>query len=90
MGRDLIEWSPVFRQALERCDEILGRLPNPTRLVLYHRASQVRGGAALLGARTRLKKSRERELEALIAPEVRAAIAKNGIELVNYPGLSGY
>ena len=47
-----------------------------------------RCGAALLGARTRLKKSREHELEALIAPEVKMAIAKNGIELVNYLGLS--
>ena len=47
-----------------------------------------RCGAALLGARTRLKESRERELEALVAPEVRMAIAKNGIELVNYLELS--
>ena len=47
-----------------------------------------RCGAALRGARTRLKESREQELEALIAPEVKLAIAKNGIELVNYLELS--
>jgi predicted glycoside hydrolase/deacetylase ChbG (UPF0249 family) len=35
-------------------------------------------------APTRLKESRERELEALLAPEVRAALAEAGVELVNY------
>jgi predicted glycoside hydrolase/deacetylase ChbG (UPF0249 family) len=39
---------------------------------------------ALRGAATRLKESRERELEALLAPEVRAAMEQNGIELTNY------
>lgn len=38
----------------------------------------------LLRARTRLKKSREREMEALIAPEVREALLETGVELVNY------
>jgi predicted glycoside hydrolase/deacetylase ChbG (UPF0249 family) len=38
-------------------------------------------------ARTRLKESRERELEALVAPEMRRALERNGIELVNYGGL---
>jgi predicted glycoside hydrolase/deacetylase ChbG (UPF0249 family) len=42
---------------------------------------------ALRAAATRLKESRERELEALIAPEVRAAMDQNGIELVNYRSL---
>ena len=42
---------------------------------------------ALRGAATRLKESRERELEALIAPEVRAAMEHNGIELVSYRSL---
>jgi predicted glycoside hydrolase/deacetylase ChbG (UPF0249 family) len=40
--------------------------------------------ADLRHARTRLKESRERELEALISPEVRAALAQAGVELVNY------
>jgi predicted glycoside hydrolase/deacetylase ChbG (UPF0249 family) len=42
---------------------------------------------ALRAAPTRLKESRERELEALVAPEVRASMRQNGIELVNYRGL---
>jgi predicted glycoside hydrolase/deacetylase ChbG (UPF0249 family) len=35
-------------------------------------------------APTRLKESRERELEALTAPEVRQILVKNEISLVNY------
>jgi predicted glycoside hydrolase/deacetylase ChbG (UPF0249 family) len=42
----------------------------------------------LRAASTRLKDSREDELRALIAPEVRAAIARNGIELVSYSALA--
>jgi predicted glycoside hydrolase/deacetylase ChbG (UPF0249 family) len=44
-------------------------------------------GEALRAARTRLKESREAELEALVAPAVRTAMARHGIELVNYPEL---
>ena len=44
-------------------------------------------GEALRGARTRLKESREHELEALLAPETRAALQRNGIELVRYEQL---
>ena len=36
---------------------------------------------------TRLKESREEELKALIAPEVRAALAEKGVELVRYSAL---
>ncbi|HTX36317.1 MAG TPA: ChbG/HpnK family deacetylase [Bryobacteraceae bacterium] len=39
---------------------------------------------ALRQAHTRLKESREEELRALTAPEVRAAVERGGIELVNY------
>jgi predicted glycoside hydrolase/deacetylase ChbG (UPF0249 family) len=39
-------------------------------------------------ARTRLKESREHELAALVAAEVRAAVEREGIELVNYRELS--
>ena len=46
-----------------------------------------RCGEALRAARTRLKESREQELEALIAPETREALEKNAIELVDYAGL---
>jgi predicted glycoside hydrolase/deacetylase ChbG (UPF0249 family) len=44
-------------------------------------------GAELRGARTRLKESRERELEALTSPEVRAALIESGVELVSYRSL---
>jgi len=44
----------------------------------------------LLRARTRLKESRERELEALLAPEVREAVEAAGVELVNYRQLGGF
>src|ERR1017187_9131964 len=46
-------------------------------------------GDDLRHARTRLKESRERELEALVAPEVRAELAEAAVELVNYRGLEG-
>lgn len=43
--------------------------------------------AELAAARTRLKHSRERELEALCAPEVRDAIQRHGIRLAGYRDL---
>jgi predicted glycoside hydrolase/deacetylase ChbG (UPF0249 family) len=44
-------------------------------------------GEELRGARTRLKESRELELRALTSPEVRAALAASGVELVRYSDL---
>ncbi len=41
-------------------------------------------GDDLRSARTRLKESREEELRALTAPEVRAALAEAGVTLTNY------
>ena len=41
-------------------------------------------GEDLRHARTRLKESRERELEALMASEVRAALVEAEVDLVNY------
>jgi predicted glycoside hydrolase/deacetylase ChbG (UPF0249 family) len=41
-------------------------------------------GVHLRQAHTRLKESRQREMEALIAPEVRAALVEAEVELVNY------
>ena len=41
----------------------------------------------LRASRTRLKESRERELRALLAPEVREALQSAGVELTNYRGL---
>jgi predicted glycoside hydrolase/deacetylase ChbG (UPF0249 family) len=46
-------------------------------------------GEDLRHARTRLKESREREMEALVAPQVRAALVEAGVELVNYRMLEG-
>ncbi len=47
-------------------------------------------GPALRAAPTRLKESREAELEALVAPEVRSAMERYGIELVNYAGIAQF
>jgi len=44
-------------------------------------------GDELRAARTRLKESRERELQALTSPEVREALVASGVQLVNYRGL---
>lgn len=65
--------------------ELLGILPEGSTELMCHPGHC---GPALRAARTRLKESREHELQALVAPEVRAALAGHGIELVNYSGLS--
>ncbi len=44
--------------------------------------------AELRAARTRLKESREAELRALTAPEVRQALRESGVELVDYRTLA--
>jgi predicted glycoside hydrolase/deacetylase ChbG (UPF0249 family) len=41
-------------------------------------------GPALLEARTRLKESRLRELEALTSPRIRQLIAAQGVQLENF------
>jgi chitin disaccharide deacetylase len=64
--------------------DLLAMLPEGSTELMCHPG---RCGAALRGERTRLKESRERELEALIAPEVRAAAERNDVELVGYAGL---
>ena len=61
--------------------DLLARLPGGSTELMCHPG---RCGAALRRARTRLKESREAELEALTAPQTRAALAREGIELVNY------
>src|SRR5262249_21376859 len=65
---------------------LLSVLPEGSTELMCHPG---RCGDDLRHARTRLKESRERELEALVAPEVREALEKNQIELVNYGGLCG-
>lgn len=65
--------------------ELLGILPEGSTELMCHPGHC---GPALRAARTRLKESREHELQALVAPQVRAALALHGIELVNYSGLT--
>lgn len=43
----------------------------------------------LQSARTRLKESRQREFEALICPQVRAALEESGVTLIRYNDLPG-
>jgi predicted glycoside hydrolase/deacetylase ChbG (UPF0249 family) len=64
--------------------ELLGVLPEGSTELMCHPG---RCGPDLRKARTRLKESREEELNALVATEVRAALERHGIELVNYAGL---
>ena len=65
--------------------ELLAILPEGSTELMCHPG---RCGEALRAARTRLKESRERELEALIAPEVREALERNQVELIGYAGLA--
>lgn len=65
--------------------ELIALLPEGSTELMCHPG---RCGPALHAARTRLKESREHELAALVAPEVRIALKLNGIELVDYQKLS--
>ncbi|MBV8728356.1 MAG: ChbG/HpnK family deacetylase [Acidobacteriia bacterium] len=60
---------------------LIGELPQGSTELMCHPGFC---GAALRAAPTRLKESREEELRALTAPEVREAVARAGIDLVNY------
>lgn len=60
---------------------LLGMLPDGSTELMCHPG---KCGSSLRHARTRLKESREEELQALTAPEVRAQLEALGIELVNY------
>jgi predicted glycoside hydrolase/deacetylase ChbG (UPF0249 family) len=64
--------------------ELMGAIPQGSTELMCHPG---RCGEALRNARTRLKESRERELEALVSRQVREAVERNGIEVVNYAGL---
>lgn len=65
--------------------ELLALLPEGSTELMVHPG---RCGEALRKARTRLKESREAELEALTASETRAAVERNGIALVGYGELA--
>jgi predicted glycoside hydrolase/deacetylase ChbG (UPF0249 family) len=64
---------------------LMGVIPEGSTEFMCHPG---RCGDALRHAATRLKESREHELEALLAPAVHAAMERNGIELTNYAGLA--
>jgi predicted glycoside hydrolase/deacetylase ChbG (UPF0249 family) len=64
--------------------QLLDMLPPGSTELMCHPG---RCGQALRAARTRLKESRERELEALVAPEVRDALERNQVRLTGYAGL---
>ena len=63
---------------------LLGSLPEGSTELMCHPGFC---GDALRAAPTRLKESRERELEALVAAETREALARHGIELKRYAEL---
>ena len=64
--------------------ELMAVIPEGSTELMCHPG---RCGEALRAARTRLKESREEELTALVSPEVRAALVRQNIELVNYTQL---
>jgi predicted glycoside hydrolase/deacetylase ChbG (UPF0249 family) len=61
--------------------ELMSEIPEGSTELMVHPGHC---GPALRAARTRLKESREAELAALVAPEVRSAMLRQGIGLVNY------
>ena len=65
--------------------ELLAILPEGSTELMVHPGHC---GDALRAARTRLKESREHELEALVAPEVRAALGRHSIVLTDYRSLN--
>jgi len=64
--------------------EVIRRLPPGLSELMCHPGHL---GPQLRAAKTRLKESRQRELEALTSPEVIAAIREAGIDLVNFRSL---
>jgi chitin disaccharide deacetylase len=64
--------------------ELLAVIPTGTTELMVHPGHC---GPALMAARTRLKQSRQDELEALVAPEVREALTRHQIELASYTQL---
>jgi predicted glycoside hydrolase/deacetylase ChbG (UPF0249 family) len=64
--------------------ELMGAIPEGSTELMCHPGHC---GKALRSAPTRLKESRERELGALVSREVRDAVERNGVEVVNYAGL---
>jgi len=64
--------------------KLLRALPEGSTELMTHPGKL---GASLRNAPTRLKESREQELRALTAPEVRACLGERGIQLCGYRDL---
>jgi predicted glycoside hydrolase/deacetylase ChbG (UPF0249 family) len=64
--------------------ELIRRLPEGSTEFMCHPGLCT---AELRSARTRLKESRRRELDALVSPEVRAALEESGVKLTRYQDL---
>lgn len=64
--------------------QVIRRLPEGTTEFMCHPGFCT---AELLATRTRLKESRRRELDALVSPEVRDAVAVAGVKLTRYRDL---
>ncbi len=64
--------------------KIIRELPEGSTEFMCHPG---RCGPELLAAGTRLKESRERELQALTSPEVRAALAESNVKLASFAEL---
>jgi predicted glycoside hydrolase/deacetylase ChbG (UPF0249 family) len=64
--------------------EVIRRLPEGSTEFMCHPGLCT---DELRAARTRLKESRRRELDALVSPEVRAALEESGVKLVRYKDL---
>jgi predicted glycoside hydrolase/deacetylase ChbG (UPF0249 family) len=64
--------------------ELISRLPEGSTEFMCHPGLCTE---ELRAARTRLKESRRRELDALVSPEVRAAIDESGVKLARYRDL---
>lgn len=67
--------------------ELIRALPEGLTELMCHPG---KCGDDLRHARTRLKQSRERELQALISPQTRQTLAECGVQLVNYRMLTGF
>jgi chitin disaccharide deacetylase len=66
--------------------ELIGRLPEGITEFMCHPGEL---GEELRVAKTRLKQQRVNELEVLVDPQVKAAIARHGVRLVGYGELGG-
>lgn len=69
----------------EELAALIGRLPTGVTEFMCHPGHCT---GELRAARTRLKESRERELKALVAPEVRESLARANVELIGYRALA--